>query len=711
MKKALITGITGQDGSILAELLLSKQYEVHGLIRRVSSDNLSRINHILDYVSLHYGDLTDSDSVVSLIQGVKPDEIYHLGAMSHVRISFDNPIYTINTICTGSINVFEGARKLQNSGKRVKVYNASSSEMFGDVLEVPQNEKTPFNPQSPYACGKTFAHYQAINYRKAYDLFISNGILFNHETMAYEMPVIMLKDSQIDILPIGDVCRFHTGIKFDLNNIIYQEGKPSNDIKIWDKSGWVDIKWASGYPHKMDKNPRIINARNFVYNATGSHVCIMDDNSEKRTDELKVGDKVKLIQYPNITNNSNITLEEAEWLGMLVGDGNLSDNLPRFTNKNMQIKQHFANLWNMFVPNGEALYSNSKSGFNNQEIGQVTCSGRGQHDYDIYTNSYSPFGHKHKKIPKSILNGSIDVMKAFLIGYNICDGLKKNSCIYKFKNFKTNSPTLAAGLLFLISKVTQQKYNITVEESWKYGKQQFYYSINLLSDNISNIDKYNIVKEKLKENLSQREINKQTNISRGFIRKVQNGYIPTNTHYLELCNNEIKKIINIPNYNGWFFDLETSSGTFHSGIGNGVVHNSGRRGDHFVTKKIVKAAVNIKRGLQKELKLGNLSAKRDWGHAADYMDAAWRILQHDKPDDFVIATGETHSVQEFLEKTFKYLDLDYTKYVKYDSSLIRPSEVNLLIGDASKAKRELGWEPKIRFDTLVADMLEYELAH
>ena len=185
---ALITGITGQDGSYLAELLLDKGYHVHGLVRRSSSSNTSRIDHVCSQpspahaqVQLHHGDLIDGLALRETILDIKPDEIYNLAAQSHVRVSFDNPIYTANVNAIGALNVLEAARQL-NESKPTKVYQASSSEMFGDAVETPQNEQTPLRPRSPYGCSKVFAFHQTVNYREAYNLFAVNGILFNHES-------------------------------------------------------------------------------------------------------------------------------------------------------------------------------------------------------------------------------------------------------------------------------------------------------------------------------------------------------------------------------------------------------------------------------------------------------------------------------------------------------------------------------------------------
>lgn len=187
-RKALITGITGQDGSYLAELLLSKGYEVHGIVRRASITQRSRIEHLHPYergpdriLHLHYGDLSDGSSLVKLLYDLQPDEVYNLAAQSHVRVSFDVPEYTTDVTATGVARLLSA---IVQAGMvdRIRFYQASSSEMFGQVREVPQTELTPFHPRSPYACSKAYAHYLTVNYREAYGLFACSGILFNHES-------------------------------------------------------------------------------------------------------------------------------------------------------------------------------------------------------------------------------------------------------------------------------------------------------------------------------------------------------------------------------------------------------------------------------------------------------------------------------------------------------------------------------------------------
>ena len=324
-KRALITGITCQDGSYFSEFLLAQGYEVHGIIRRTSTFNTDRIDHIYEdphkagvRLFLHYGDLTDGTTLRRILEEVKPTEIYNLGSQSHVRVSFDSPEYTVDSVGMGTLRLLEAIRDYQQrTGIEVRFYQAGSSEMYGLVQEVPQKETTPFYPRSPYACAKVYAHWQTVNYRESYNLFACNGILFNHE--------------------------------------------------------------------------------------------------------------------------------------------------------------------------------------------------------------------------------------------------------------------------------------------------------------------------------------------------------------------------------------------------------SPRRGETFVTRKITRAVARIVAGKQKNIYMGNLDAKRDWGYAKDYVKAMWLMLQQEKPDDYVISTGETHSVKEFLDLAFGYVNLDWQDYVEFDDRYLRPAEVELLIGDSTKAQQKLGWKPSVTFEQLVGLMVEADL--
>lgn len=208
----ILSGITGQDGSFLAEFLLKKGYEVHGIIRRSSSFNTQRIDHIYNdpNLHLHFGDVTDALSIDQIMQEVKPDEIYHLGAQSHVRVSFDVPGYTAQTDAVGTLNMLEAMRK---HVPKAKFYNAATSELFGKVLEIPQKETTPFNPRSPYGVAKLYSYYIVKNYRESYNLFAANGILFNHESERRGSTFVTKKVTE------GLVNYLETGTPFYLGNL------------------------------------------------------------------------------------------------------------------------------------------------------------------------------------------------------------------------------------------------------------------------------------------------------------------------------------------------------------------------------------------------------------------------------------------------------------------------------------------------------------
>ena len=740
-KKALITGITGQDGSYLAEFLLSKGYEVHGLRRRSSAFNTQRIDHI--YVDphspdaklfLHYGDLTDSSQMTTWIYEIKPDEVYHLGAQSHVGVSFETPEYTADVVGLGTTRILEAIRK---SGVKSRFYQASSSEMFGSA-PAPQNEKTPFHPRSPYGVAKVYAYWITVNYRESYGLFACNGILFNHETVASFMPMFLKKigEEQLDIKPICEI------VSFDESKKMYQSREVSG-ISVWGKEGWVEVRHASAYPHDVrgdNKKPRFINSRSGAFMATSSHVGFMEGGEEIEVGRMTVGDNLEIISLPNPSYRGPrfIGEKEAELLGMMVGDGCITYKKKgiglhgKFTNSCPEIRDRFSSLWKT-VTGGQTSYYPSKSGFNPENIvGQLRLNGGNEwlRSIDIYNCD------RTKRVPKVILNAEPQIMLAFLRGYNATDGLKRNPCVYEFKNFKTNSATLAMGLWYLIDQATMQDVNLTVETK---PDGRIFYSLNLLST-VENHSKEVSVRTLSQANVSEREISRKTGISRTFIRKIQNGSSACALHHFRKNASEIKKIIETPDYQGWFYDLETSSGEFHCGVGKVHVHNSPRRGETFVTRKVTRAISKILSGRQDAVYLGNLDAKRDWGFAPDYVEAMWMMLQQSQANDYVIGTGEVHSVRQFVEKAlayagaqiewtqkgvdekaiFKGFTADYQNdrsvlkpgdaIVRIDPKYFRPSEVDFLQADASQSKKALNWSPKIKFEELVRVMMDYDMS-
>jgi GDPmannose 4,6-dehydratase len=253
---------------------------------------------------------------------------------------------------------------------------------------------------------------------------------------------------------------------------------------------------------------------------------------------------------------------------------------------------------------------------------------------------------------------------AYLRGFNAGDGLKSTPCTYEFQSFKTNSAVLAAGLYWLALTTLNQRAIICVYQR----EERVYYQVNLNSPAVPG-NKGQHLRQPLEEVVKAEPIN----------------------------------------YQGWLFDLATTTGTFHAGIGQGWIHNSPRRGLEFVTRKISHAVARIKLGMANELRLGNLEARRDWGYAPDYVHAMWLMLQQGQPDDYVVATGETHSVREFCQVAFDYVGLDWEKYVTVDPKFYRPAEVDLLVGDPSKAGRVLHWEPSVTFQQLVRIMVDADL--
>jgi hypothetical protein len=278
------------------------------------------------------------------------------------------------------------------------------------------------------------------------------------------------------------------------------------------------------------------------------------------------------------------------------------------------------------------------------------------------------------------------------------------------------------GLWYLIEKATGQDVNLTLEEK---DDGRIFYSLNILSP-VDNFAKETRVRELITAGAGQRETHRLTGISRRFIRKIQLGGSACAIHPLRKESAEVKKIIDLPQYNGWFYDLETSSGEFHCGVGKIHVHNSPRRGETFVTRKITRGVARILAGLDKKIYLGNLDARRDWGYAPEYVEAMYLILQQPEAEDFVIGTGESHSVREFAEEAFrlagfelewqgrgteeKGLDRKTGKIlIGIDPRYYRPSEVENLVADASKAREKLGWQPKKRFEDIVKLMLKHDL--
>jgi len=317
MKKALITGITGQDGSYLAEFLLNKGYEVHGIKRRSSSINTSRIDHLfqdphesnLKFI-LHHGDLTDSTSLIRIIQEVQPDEIYNLAAQSHVKVSFEEPEYTANSDALGTLRILEAIRILKLE-KKTKYYQASTSELYGDVRETPQNEKTPFYPRSPYGVAKLYAYWITINYREAYGIFACNGILFNHESPVRGETFVTRK-----------ITRALTRIKLGLQKTLYLGNL--NAMRDWGHAkDYVEVQWLMLQQDKPD---------DFVI-ATGKQYSVRDFiNLTAKNLDMKIKWKGKAENEIGIFENNEIIKVDTNYyrpteVESLIGDASKAKKL------------------------------------------------------------------------------------------------------------------------------------------------------------------------------------------------------------------------------------------------------------------------------------------------------------------------------------------------------------------------------------------------
>jgi len=660
-KTALITGITGQDGSYLAELLLSKGYRVVGMTRRTSTDVHERIQHIFDDIEFMSGDLLDQSSISEILSAVKPDEIYNLAAQSFVPASWTQPVLTGEFTALGVTRVLEAVRTVNPA---IKFYQASSSEMFGKVQDVPQSEQTPFYPRSPYGVAKVYGHWITVNYRESYDLFATSGILFNHESVPGNTPVIIRRGNVVDVVPISDlICVTEKGANYQSYDV--------NDTEVWDGDHFAEILGATAYRHRPvvdNKAVRRVEARCGTITVTGDHV-MFTTAGEIPSRDIAPGARMVRTGLPDPPGLASLTLETAWMLGAFVGDGwaPRKGTVARFINSDARLRNWFAGVWER-VTLGTSTYHPSTSGFvPGKIVGALALSAAPRYVEWLRDECYTSEGYK--RVPRCVLNGDEAIWRAFLTGYNATDGLKSSPTTYTYKNFKTNSPVLAMGLWWLAKKALNQELCLNVDVGPPERPGPFY-SMNLRSPNPQG--------------------NKGAHLRKDL--------------------SEVKRIVEEPHFDGWLYDLTTESGRFHAGVGELIIHNSPRRGKEFVTRKISDGVARIKLGLATELVLGNLDAQRDWGFAGDYVRAMWLMLQQTNPDDYVIATGRTHKVREFCRIAFEIAGLgSYEKYVRTAPRFIRPAEVDLLVGDASKAKRDLGWEPEHSFEDLVEMMVRADL--
>jgi len=664
-KTALITGITGQDGSYLAELLLERGYRVVGMSRRTSTDVHERLRHMLNDIEFVSGDLLDQTSMTNIVAAVKPDEVYNLAAQSFVPTSWTQPVLTGEFTALGVTRVLEAVRAVD---PKIRFYQASSSEMFGKVQAIPQTEDTPFYPRSPYGVAKLYGHWITVNYRESYDMYAVSGILFNHESIPADTPIIVKRGNLVDVVPIGEVVRVRE------KGPAVQRFDVDDDLLVWDGDAFVKVLGATAYKHRPiveNKGVRSVEARCGAVTLTADHVMFLDDGMETPSKDVEAGAKMRRAKMPPTPSYSSAGLEFAWMLGAFVGDGSASVSEGRheakFTNSSERLRERFADVWQRQTL-GSSRYDATSSGFVPGKIVGALALKEAPHFVDwLRDECYTADGYK--RVPRVILNSDDAVWRAFLEGYNAADGLKAGDGTYRYKNFKTNSPVLAMGLWWMATNALGQDLVLNLDRGPEDRPGPFY-SIDLRSPK-SNGGKGAHLREDLRE---------------------------------------VKRVVENPHFDGWLYDITTETERFHAGVGELVIHNSPRRGKEFVTRKITDGVARIKLGVAKELRLGNLDAKRDWGFAGDYVRAMWLMLQQEKPDDYVIATGRTHTVQEFVRIAFESAGLgSWEPYVTIDPRFVRPAEVDLLIGDPAKAKRELGWEPEMSFEQLVERMVANDI--
>jgi GDPmannose 4,6-dehydratase len=654
---ALITGITGQDGSYLAELLLEKGYDVHGMVRRASTEKFDRIEHLRDRITLHQGDLLDQRSLVDALRASKPDEIYNLAAMSFVAVSWIQPTLTAEFTGVGVTRMLEAMREVCPDAR---FYQASSSEMFGKVREVPQTETTPFHPRSPYGVAKVYGHFITVNYRESYGLHATSGILFNHESVCANTALLLREKGMIAVkTPLDIVPLVRTGPSS-------QSFRPDSLVEIWDGEQWTEITAVTATRRRStDDDHRLlsIQARAGVVDVT-SHHNMLDASLDKiAAVEVEAGDELALAPHmPAPQGWSVCTREMAELLGLLAADGHVNRNGRgvRFTNNDDLLRAHAAGLWSkLFL--GDSRESSCSSGWNEDvEVLHVNLTGGGAVAPWLREQLYTSTGLK--QVPPVILNANAETQQAFLRGYYAGDGLKQGNG----QSIKTNSPVLAQGLCWMYH-TNGQPASVYVERRG----DRVYYQLNLAS-----AVRVGAKGQHLRKNPAE-------------VRKVEPAVVPDDE---------------------WTFDIETESGVFCAGVGRLVISNSPRRGLEFVTRKITWHAAAIKLGLASELRLGNLAAERDWGYAKDFVEAMWLMLQRDVADDYVIATGVANSVRECVQVAFDEAGLDdFEKYVVIDERFVRPAEVDHLIGDSGKAEHDLGWKAQTSFEELIRLMTRADL--
>jgi GDPmannose 4,6-dehydratase len=440
-----------------------------------------------------------------------------------------------------------------------------------------------------------------------------------------------------------------------------QHFEPKGLFEVWDGTEFTPaVAITATRRRATDPDHRILSfeTRGGHVEVTAHHHMLSDEQLIVRADAVAEGDHLAMAEgFPERSEWTVITEEMAELLGLLCADGWVDHGRNKicFTNNDEALRARVAELWARCCL-GTSREWVGRSGFSDNGVGKLDLTGRPSLAPWMREQLYTLTGHK--QVPPLILNGDEAAQQAFLRGFYAGDGLKRGNGM----SFVTNSPVLAQGLCWLYH-IDGQPASVYVERR----ETAVYYRVNLASAVA----------------------------------------VGARGAHLRRDPAEVRRIVEVADPpDEWVYDLETESGVLCAGVGRVIVHNSPRRGLEFVTRKITWHAAAIKLGLADKLQLGNLDAERDWGYAKDYVEAMWLMLQQDRPEDYVIATGVTHSVRECVEIAFDQAGLAVADHIEIDASLRRPAEVDQLIGDASKAKRDLGWTPQTSFEQLIRLMVD-----
>ncbi len=661
INKVLITGITGFVGSHLADYIIEKfsKVKILGLARwRSPTDN---INHILDKVTLMYGDLVDLPSMKTILSKEKPDAIFHLAAQSYVPYSFNAPIATLEANIIGTCNLLEAVKELkQSSNYDPVVHICSSSEVYGQVQkgETPIKETNLFRPASPYAVSKVGEDMLAKQYWDSWKIQTIRTRMFTHSVSKWT-PVV-IRDSKSELIDIKYISELRSPLKKGgyLSGKMMEDGTQLWDVsrhnlEVWNDNKWTKIKHISCHPLNKHKVLEIA-CRSGVVDVTDNHSMVNEKGQEVKASKLAINDKVKLTPFPKV----EITFmpEELAWLyGFFVAEGCVTGSRMRIDNqdiKNLRKAQKIL-LKHLVI---DSRIEDSENNVNRLSVKKPSNIAK-----RFYQDCYA--SDKNKKIPKIILNADKKTKLAFLEGYNEGDGDENNNVKSKFYRFKTKSPILASGLCYLIETALQVKYRIHVE----HRNENRYFEIRCLSQ-----------------------------------LKTDNG------KWLLKDDNNIVKITELL-YSDDVWDFETENHWFHAGIGGNIVHNTGpRRGSVFVVSNFARQIAAIEAGLKSSVvKVGNLDSVRTFTDVRDAVHAYWLLVTKCPPGEvYNIGGVETMKIKEMLDMLLKMSTVKNIK-VEIDPDRLRPSDVTLQIPSTEKFQKQTGWKPEIQFEKTLKDTLDY----